>query len=180
MLIVLDEPDSYSYYGGQLAAPVVGSIMADVLPYLGVEASYSQNEMGSVEIGAPYSVGSSVTAAQVTLQKKGLTASVQGDGDYVVAQFPTAGTSLRQGSSVVLYTVSDESQTNLVTVPNLIGRTAGVAEQLLTAAGLNFSRTGSYKESSSVVVDTQSLEAGMQVPAGTVVTVNFTDNSLVD
>lgn len=180
VLIVLDEPDSYSYYGGQLAAPVVGSIMADVLPYLGVEASYSQNEMGSVEIGAPYCVGSSVTAAQVTLQKKGLTASVQGDGDYVVAQFPTAGTSLRQGSSVVLYTVSDESQTNLVTVPNLIGRTAGVAEQLLTAAGLNFSRTGSYKESSSVVVDTQSLEAGMQVPAGTVVTVNFTDNSLVD
>lgn len=180
VLVILDEPDSYSYYGGQLSAPVVGSVMADVLPYLGVEASYSQDEMESVEVGALYCVGRSVTDAQVNLQKKGLVASVQGDGTHVVAQFPAAGTSLRQGSTVVLYTVEDESQTNLVTVPDLQGCTAGVAEQRLAAAGLNFSRTGSYRESSSVVVDAQSVEAGMQVPAGSVITVNFTDNSLVD
>ncbi len=180
VLVVLDEPDSYSYYGGQLAAPVVGSVMADVLPYLGVEASYSQSEMGSVETGAPYCKGSSVTAAQVALQKKGFTATVIGEGTHVVAQFPTAGTSLRQGSKVVLYTESDQSQTNLVTVPDLMGRTAGVAQQLLSAAGLNFSRTGSFKEASSVVVDAQSIAAGQQVPAGSVVVVNFTDNSLID
>ncbi len=180
VLIVLDEPDSYSYYGGQLAAPVVGSVMADVLPYLGVEASYSQDEMDSVEVGAPYCEGNSVTAAQVALQKKGLTATVVGEGTHVVAQFPTAGTSLRQGSKVVLYTESDQSMTNLVTVPDLKGRTAGVAQQMLTAAGLNFSRTGSYKEASSVVVDAQSIAPGQQVPAGSVVVVNFTDNSLID
>lgn len=180
VLIILDEPHSYSYYGGQLSAPVVGSIMADVLPYLGVEASYSQDEMDSIELGTPYCVESSVTSAQVTLQKKGLVASVVGSGTYVVAQFPTAGTTLRQGSSVILYTETDQSQTNLVTVPNVLGKTAGVAQQMLASAGLNFSRTGSYRESSSVLADTQSVEAGQQVPAGSVITVNFNDNSLVD
>ncbi len=180
VLVVLDEPDSYSYYGGQLAAPVVGSVIADVLPYLGVEASYSQDEMGSVEVGAPYLVDSSVTAAQVSLQKKGLVATVEGEGTHVVAQFPGAGTSLRKGSRVILYTETDDSQTNLVTVPDLMGRTAGVAEQMLVSAGLNFSRSGSYKEASSVVVDAQSIPAGQQVPAGSVVVVNFTDNSLID
>lgn len=180
VLIVLDEPNSYSYYGGQLSAPVVGSVMNDVLPYLGVEASYSQAEMGSVEVGAPYCKGSSVTAAQVTLQKKGLTASVIGSGTHVVAQFPTAGTSLRQGSSVLLYTEADNSTTNLVTVPDVRGYTAGIAQQMLTAAGLNFSRTGSYRDASAVVVDTQSVDPGAQVPAGSVVSVNFVDKSLID
>ena len=180
VLVVLDEPDSYSYYGGQLSAPVVGSVMNDVLPYLGVEASYSQSEMGSVEVSAPYCKGSSVTAAQVTLQKKGLSATVIGGGTHVVAQFPTAGTSLRQGSAVLLYTEADNSTTNLVTVPDVRGYTAGIAQQMLTAAGLNFSRTGSYRDASSVVVDTQSVEPGVQVPAGSVVTVNFVDNSLID
>lgn len=180
VLVILDEPHSYSYYGGQLAAPVVGSVMADVLPYLGVEASYSQDEMESVEVTAPYCVESSVTAAQVNLQKKGLVASVVGSGTAVVAQFPAAGTALRQGSSVLLYTESDQSQTNLVTVPNVVGKTSGVAQQMLASAGLNFSQTGSFKESSSIVADAQSVQAGMQVPAGSVIEVNFSDNSLVD
>ncbi len=180
VLIILDEPDSYSYYGGQLSAPVVGSVMNDVLPYLGVEASYSQAEMSSVEVSTPYVETSSVTAAQVTLQKKGLTASTIGSGTHVVAQFPTAGTSLRQGSTVLLYTEADNSTTNLVTVPDVRGYTAGIAEQMLEAAGLNFSRTGSYRDASSVVADTQSVEPGLQIPAGSVVSVNFADNSLID
>ena len=180
VLVILDEPHSYSYYGGQLAAPVVGSVMADVLPYLGVEASYDQSEEDSIEVGTPYCVESSVTSAQVTLQKKGLTASVQGSGNYVVAQFPSAGTVVRRGSTVLLYTETDDSQTNLVTVPELVGRTAGSVQQLLTSAGLNFRRTGSYKDSSAVVADTQSIESGTQVPAGSVVTVNFVDQSLID
>ena len=180
VLVVLDEPDSYSYYGGQLSAPVVGSVMHDVLPYLGVEASYSQSEMSSVEVATPYCVGSSVTAAQVTLQKKGLTAKVIGEGTHVVAQFPTAGTSLRQGSSILLYTEADNSKTNLVTVPDVRGYTAGIAQQMLEAAGLNFTRTGSYRDASSVVADAQTVDPGLQVPAGSVVSVNFADKSLID
>ena len=119
-----------------------------------------------------------VANAQAALQKKGLIATTVGDGYHVVSQFPAAGTSLLQGSSVILYTEDDASQTNLVTVPDVRGCTAAVAQQRLSAAGLNFSRTGSYLDAASVVVESQSVEPGMQIPAGSVVTVNFIDRSV--
>lgn len=180
VLVALDEPDSPTgtYYGGPLCAPVVGSIISETLPYLGVEASYSQDEMNRLEIGVPYCVDMEVANAQAALQKKGLIATTVGNGYHVISQFPAAGTSLLQGSSVILYTEDDASQTNLVTVPEVRGCTAAVAQQRLSAAGLNFSRTGSYLDAASVVVESQSVEPGMQVPAGSVVTVNFIDRSV--
>ncbi len=180
VLIALDEPDSYTYYGGPLAGPIVGSVITDTLPYLGIQASYSESELAEIDVNTPSCLNQPITDARVTLQKKELSATVVGDGDYVVAQFPSAGTALRPGSKVVLYTVEDQSTTNLVSVPILIGYNADMVEKMLSSAGLNFRRTGSHLSGTSIVADQQSIEAGMQVPVGTPVTVNFTDNSLVD
>lgn len=42
-LILIDEPEGV-YYGGTIAAPVIGNLFSDILPYLGIEADYYPEE----------------------------------------------------------------------------------------------------------------------------------------
>ncbi|MDD3429127.1 MAG: penicillin-binding transpeptidase domain-containing protein [Oscillospiraceae bacterium] len=176
VLVVLDEPHSYSSYGGQLSAPVVGSVIAEVMPYLGVEASYTSEELAVAEVSVPNTVTVNLAKAQVALQNKGFTPKIIGNGSVVVKQYPTSGTALAQGSTVVLYT-EEGLDNNLVTVPNVVGYNAKSAAQILSAAGLNIKRVGSAGADANTVAVTQEVEANTQVPMGTIVTVTFNNDA---
>lgn len=179
IIIILDTPNSFSYYGGTLSGPVVGSLMGEILPYLGVEPEYSEKEQNKINVGVPSITGLSITDASVKLQRAGLTVKTIGSGDKVVAQFPTTGISVSKGSVVVAYTEANMPST-MVTVPQLTGKTPQQAQAALSALGLNIKETGASSTSSNVTVSKQSINPSDKVPMGTVITVTYSGLGIED
>ncbi len=181
VLIVLDEPHSSASiygYGGILAAPVVGLVMGETLPYLGIEPVYSEEEQAIVELMLRSVEGLSLTDAQVDLQRDGFDYEVHGDGDTIISQFPVAGTILARGSTIILNT-EDTTEPQTVSVPNIVGYTESQATRTLEATGLNVKRTGATN-GVSVFVSAQNIEPGEEVPLGTPITITLQDNAIVD
>lgn len=170
VLIILDEAHSNtSIYGGVIAAPIAGAIMAEILPHIGIDAVYSDSEMELVDVIAPNVEGITLTSAYAALNKNGLTYQVVGSGTQVVAQYPSAGQAVPAGSIVILYT--EETEPRMVTVPDLSGLSIAEARSRLKALGLNLKVAGAFSTGAQAV--TQSITPGTEVPAGTVITVDF-------
>ncbi len=179
-IIILDEPhDEFSSYGGVLCAPVVGAILSDVLPYMGVEPQYTQEELLTVDEIVPDITGMTVIDANRQLNAKGFNAKEVGVGTVVTHQFPAAGTSVARQSVVVLYT-EEGTQSVSVVVPDLTNKTVSQAKALLSAAGLNISVMGVGEESENVKAMSQSFTPGTEVTMGTVVEVIFHDVTITD
>ena len=178
VLILLDTPNSYSYFGGALSGPIVGALMGEILPYIGVEPVYSEEELAKTNRYVPDISGLSVTDASVKLQRASLTVKTIGSGDTVIAQFPTSGMSVSKGSVVVAYTES--GSTAMVTVPDLKGKSPSAAQSALSAANLNIKEAGASSTNKNAIVSNQSINAGDRVPMGTVITVTYTDTNHVD
>ncbi len=167
-LVIYDNArSSTSIYGGTIVAPVVASIMKDVLPYIGVDPIYSESELESLDVVTPSVTGMLLTSAYSYLQPEGLDYTVIGDGTTVVSQFPGGGQSIPRGSKVILYT--DEREVQTVQVPNLVGSTQSAAAATLQAYGLNVKVNGSASPGASVMG--QNIAEGETVPTGTVVTI---------
>lgn len=180
VLIVLDEPHSYSSYGGMLAAPVAGKVLGDVLPYIGIQPVYSdENGQAQVTAGLGDQTGGLLVDVQAALQKQGFFSKVVGNGTTIVRQFPTGGTSLAKGSTVILYT-EEGAADSMITVPDILGRSNTATAQALTAVGLNILKEGVISDDANIKALSQSVAPGTQVPAGTVVTVVFGDNTIYD
>lgn len=179
VLIVLDEPHSYNAYGGQLCAPVVGQVIRESLPHLGIEPQYTDAEIAKINARVPNCTGVTVTAGQVSAERNGFATKLVGTGAYVVSQYPNAGTEMPKGSTVVLYTEEGMEQ-NLVTVPNVVGMPMSSAISVLQDAGLNVIKEGTSNEGITVFAASQSIEENSSVPEGTVITVSFRDESITD
>jgi len=175
-LILLDGAYSYSRYGGVIVAPIVASVMSEVLPYLGVEAVYKEDEVETVGTYVPNVMDYSLTSARAQLQKRGLNAEVIGDGQKVVDQYPVGSTSLPKGSTVFIYT--DETEAKYIDVPDVNGRSVSYVKSLFASLGLNLAVSGS--SSSSAVAVSQDYEAGAIVREGTVITVDFVNKNIND
>lgn len=175
-LILLDGAYSYSRYGGVIVAPIVASVMSEVLPYLGVEAVYKEDEVETVGTYVPNVMDYSLTSARAQLQKRGLNAEVIGDGQKVVDQYPVGSTSLPKGSTVFIYT--DETEAKYIDVPDVNGRSVSYVKSLFASLGLNLAVSGS--SSSSAVAVSQDYEAGATVREGTVITVDFVNKNIND
>lgn len=174
VLIFFDTPTGEDgYYGGTLAGPVVGSLMGEILPYLGIEPVYSASEQNQASVTVSSITGYDITEAAVKLQRAGLKVKTVGTGNKVVSQFPAVGQKVTVGSIVVAYTEKGES--TMVTVPNLIGKSPSGVETTLTSRGLNLKETGAYSGNKNVKVYKQSPNAGDKVPMGTVITVTYQD-----
>lgn len=171
ILVMIDEPHGSSYYGSAVASPVAGSIMGEVLPYLGVEAIYTDDEYNSLNITVPNVVGMDIERASSTLTNGKLDVRVVGNGDKVVRQAPAAGVSTPQGSKVVLYT--EEEETSKVTVPDFSSMSVSGVESTAKGAGLNVVISGVADGASGAISYKQSVKAGEEVEAGTVITVWF-------
>ena len=174
ILVALDTPDaSTGIYisGGVMAAPTVGAVLADILPYLEVERAEPP-----IIATVPDVTGLAAQAAEKRLKDAGLTALFQGDGTTVTAQLPGADTALEQGSGVLLYL--GESVPETVTVPDFTGMTAPDAELAAQNAGVILQKTGNPDENARV--QHQDLPPGTAAEPGSTVTITFTDPSAHD
>ena len=183
MLITMDTPSrSTGTYvsGGNMVAPYSSAIMSEILPYLGIEPSYSAEELMGVDTTVPNVIGMSVDEAKDRLKERGFACKVEGDGETITDQTPVGGAIIPGKSTVVLY-AGAEKPDKMCTVPSLVGRTAAEANTAATNAGLLIRFTGTTSsESNTVLVFSQELEAGTEVPAGTVITVRLGDTTVRD
>lgn len=174
MLVFFDTPDGDAYYGSQVSSPVFINIMSEVLPYLDVKTSYTDEELGYVDASAGDYTGVSIDEAKTAVEADGFTATVKGNGSTVISQIPTVSSGLQKGGSIVLYTDSN-SQSETVSVPSLIGLSPDEVNNVASAYGLNVSFSGAT--TSSGTSSSQNVEAGTSVSPGTVITVSFADSS---
>ena len=183
MLLTMDTPSRYTgtyVSGGNMVAPIASSIMSEVLPYLGVEPSYSAEELLGMDTTVPNVIGMSVEEAKAKLKDRALSYKIVGDGETITDQTPAGGAIIPGKSSVILY-VGEEKSTDKCVVPHLIGKTPSEANTTATAAGLLIRFSGTTgSESSSVRVLSQSIDEGTEVEAGTVITVQLGDTSVTD
>ena len=177
VFVMLDEPKGSNYYGGVISAPVNAKIMADVLPYLGYEPSYSEEELKKMSIEVPSVVGETVDEAKGKITAKKLEYKVIGSGEKVVRQLPEGGSKVVNGGTVIIYTEKDAEKK--VTVPDFSGLTATEANKAAAAAGVNIEFSGNIT-TGGLKAYSQSIKKGKEVDAGTVVTVYFRDESTVD
>lgn len=180
VLLLMDEPhNTTSNYGGVIAAPVVGTIFSQILPYLGVQPKYTPEELAKVEVQAPNAVGRKITDVTQSFISAGLKVQMVGGGDTVTAQMPAAGEAVPKGGSVVLYTGSAQPASTAV-VPNLVGQTPEQVNAAMAAAHLNVNFTGLAQDATGETAYAQSQPVGAQVPPGTVVEVRFRDSTVKD
>ena len=173
IIVIIDEPRAGAYYGSAVSAPVASSIMGEILPYLGVEAKYTDSEYESINKTVPETVGMDVEKAKQTISAAGLSATVKGDGDTILRQNPAAGTASPSGGSVVLYTTEDDEQST-VTVPDFSGMSPSEAEQKAADVGLTVDLYGLRDNNKNgAVCYKQSRDAGETVEYGSVITVYF-------
>ena len=172
LLVFFDEPDPQgNYYGGSVAGPVFANMMSEILPYLGVEPHYSDEESESLDVAAPSVIGESVSDAEEKIKDAGLDFSVYGEGDVVISQSPDPGVAVPSGGSVALFT-DQASQNETVEVPNLTDLSYSDANDVAVEAGVQIKVTGAYTSDSSRS-SAQSIKKGEKVKPGTVITVNF-------
>ena len=183
MLLTMDTPSrttGTAVFGGTMVAPVASQIMSEILPLLGVEPDYTAEELVGADTTVPNVVGQTREAAEDRLADLGFTFRTVGDGDTVTDQTPAGGAIVPGNASIILY-LGQEKPDTPCTVPNVVGKSASEANKAITNAGLIMKVTGTTTASSgNVYAITKSLPAGTEVAAGTVVTVQFGDNSVLD
>ena len=178
VFVMLDEPKGDKYYGGAISAPVNSKIMADILPYLGFEPSYTEEQLQKLAITVPDTVGSAIADAKGKITTQKLEYKVVGNGEKVVRQLPAAGSKIISGGVVILYT-EDGADVTKATVPNFKGLSATEVNAAAARAGVNVEFSGNTS-TGGLKAYKQSVEAGKEVDAGTVITVYFSDDNVVD
>ena len=182
ILVLLDTPSSSTgiyISGGQMAAPTVGKMMADILPYLGVEPSYSETEKTYMDKTVPNVTGLSVEQAKAALEEVGLQARVYGEGGTVTAQLPGSGAVVASGSTILLY-AGKEPSADKETMPDLTNLSYQTARDRMAALGL-YIKTNSSITDTAQIVSGQTVAAGTQLDHGTVVEVTLvtSDSSML-
>ncbi len=178
ILVLLDDPSSESgiyISGGQMAAPVVGKMMADILPYLGVEPEYSDSELAAADRAVPDVSGMSLTEARSALTEAGLNCRVIGEGDTVTDQLPRAGAVIASGSEVLLYAGQSPSPVE-ETMPDLRGLSYEAAIEKLRGLGLYVTAGNGVTDAQSELISGQSIAPGESVEHGTVIEVTLYKN----
>ena len=182
VLIALDTPNQASgqyVSGGVMAAPTVAAVFEDILPYLGVEPQYEDEDMYRVNVFMPDVKGMTESEAASALDAAYLDYRIIGDGDRIVSQIPAAGREVPGHSTVLLYT-DDSMPTDKVPVPNLMGMAASQATQTLSDLGLYLQAKGTDLDAWHVVVTDQDIPAETEVDRGTTITVIFADTTDMD
>ena len=182
VIILVDEPTKGVLYGSVVAAPYLANIMRDTLPYLGVEAEYTNKELANLAVTTPSLVGWYDTVAEDEAELRGFKVEIVGNGRVVRGQSPAPGTKVEShNAKIILYTESDMEKPT-VTVPDLSGRSAVSANEILANHGLNIriEGTNNYMSGSGAVAIAQSHAPGSEVERGTVITVTFRNQDADD
>ena len=180
ILVLLDtptnEPGIY-ISGGQMGAPTVGKMMADILPYMGIEPQYSESEKMNMDRSVPKIVGMTVAEAQSALAAEGFGGRIVGSGGIVTAQLPNANAIIANGSQVIIY-AGEEPSEELEKMPDMVGYSYAIARQHLEYYGLFIrSSGGAVADSDKLVISMQAIPSGTEVEHGTVMEVTLIDTS---
>ena len=182
VLVALDTPSRETgiyISGGVMAAPTVGAVMADILPYLGVEQTFAEDDPAGKTVIMEDLSGLTETEACTIIKNQGLTCVTVGEGETVTAQIPAAGQGIPGNSQVLLY-LGEQAEEKTVAVPDFSGMNRQQANDTALSLGLYILVTGNTELSPSVTVTAQSEPKDSQVPAGTTITLTFTDTKAAD
>ena len=182
VLVALDTPSrSTGIYisGGVMAAPTVGAVMADILPYLEVERNYSREDPEARTVVLPDMTGMTPREAEALLKPQTLSAAFCGEGQTVTGQIPAPGQTVPGGSQVILY-LGEEVPAHSVELPSFLGMNRLQAEELAASLGLYIRVTGNTSEAQNVTVTAQTPAAGTSVPVGTTVVLEMKDTYAAD
>lgn len=173
VIIVVDEPTEGSKYGSVVAAPYVANVMERILPYLGVEAVYTEEEENELSVRVPNCIGWHAENAAQILTQVGISCKFVGEGMYVMAQMPIEGAQILKKGACITLTLGKTKQ-ETVEVPLVVGMTAAEANQALINAGFNIKVIGArdYWRSNKIVT-AQDVAQGALLPRGTVITLRF-------
>ena len=175
LLVFLDTPSTESgiyISGGQMAAPLVGEMMADILPYLGVRAEYSEEERNNMDAVMPQTVGKSPEEAMKLIGDAALRCRMIGTGDIVTAQLPAAHCQIARGTETILYLGREMSNEKEI-VPNLAGMRYNDARDLLSQLGIYLHSPSGVRDGERQCVGTQSVKEGSAVVHGSVIDVSL-------
>lgn len=181
LVAINDLPESAAHGGGAIAAPVVGRIMEDVLPYVGVTPIYTDEENDRRELTVPSVIGSTESEAAASLEQAGFSYRVVGEGDKVTDQVPSGGVRIPASGKVILY-MGESKPTEQVEVPDLTGLTPDECRSVLEQYGLYLKQKGvaSSQVTGSTTASRQSPAVGTKVNIGAVVTIEFSDTTNVN
>lgn len=175
VLILVDEPTAGILYGSVVAAPYLANVMQAILPYLGVEAVYTEKELANQALSVPTYIGWTASVAESYAKEAGFEVEIVGDGKYVRAQSPAAGLKVERARAKLIFYTDAKAEKPTVAVPDLSGKTAVAANEMLANRGLNIriQGTNNYLSGTGAVAVSQDIAPGTEVERGTVITVTF-------
>ncbi len=169
--MMLDDPNNASSdYASILVAPMVGNIISEIAPYLGIETT--GEDLSEETVTVPNIVGMTWSLGQVELNRVGLdhqlieSDTVDTTAATITYQYPAAGTKVAGGTTIYYY-IDEGTEGATVSMPDVVGKTSSFAQQLLEAAGLNCTMIGDE----NYLVTSQSITAGEEVELGTIITI---------
>lgn len=180
VLVMIDEPRGSLHMGSAVAAPVASEIFTDILPYLGYEPQYSEEELKNFAIKVPNLVNKTVEEAKKELTDLGLTVKVIGDKETVIKQLPLYGETISKGGRVIIYSTEEENAETIVKVPDFTGMSVGQATTAAYGAGLNIKLSGNTASGSMAIAYDQDIKKNTETKIGTTVTVYFREASTTD
>lgn len=164
--------------GGNIAAPMAGQLLADILDYMGMEKQYTTDELEASDTTMINVTGYELTVAKGLLTDRGIRCRTVGSGNTVTGQLPKSGVTIPGSSTVILY-LGEDAPTDKVKVPNLEGMSPSQAKNTLEEMGLFLKATGVTGDESEMEALSQSIAPDMEVSPGTVVEVRFV-SSVID
>ena len=182
VLVALDTPSrSTGIYisGGVMAAPTVGAVMADILPYLGVEQTFSEEDIAGKSVIVEDMTGLTLKEAQKLLKEQSLSAETVGSGETVTGQIPAAGESVPGGSEIILY-FGEKPEEQTVKIPDFMGMNRQQASDAAGNLGIYILVSGNNEISTQVVVTAQNIPAGTEVTVGSTIRLEFADTGVSD
>ena len=175
ILVLLDTPSSETgiyISGGQMGAPTVGKMLADILPYMGVDPVYTEAEKAYMDKTVPNVLGLSPADATKALRGLGFQARIIGTGDKITSQLPSGATVIANGTTVLLY-AGEEPSEEPETMLDLTGYTYAGARDALAAMGIFITTPSSITDPNSQSILSQSVAADEEIQHGSVVTVTL-------
>jgi stage V sporulation protein D (sporulation-specific penicillin-binding protein) len=183
VLLLMDTPSEstgITVSGGAMAAPVVSSMLEDLLPLcFEIKPQYTEEELQNINLNVPRLTGKSVADAKALLGSLGFRGVVVGDGDTVTGQLPAPNAYVTSGTRVLVYAGQGTPKLTAV-VPDLSGMAYVAAKQALEGDGMFIRTSGALKTDSKAKVSVQSIAPGVEVVYGTVVEVTLIDKDAVE
>jgi stage V sporulation protein D (sporulation-specific penicillin-binding protein) len=179
ILVMLDDPTGNYVEGSQVAAPVVGKVFAEILPYLGIEPVYTADELVGADIDMPRLTGATIENVRSLFTEKRyskLKIKTIGEGNIVTDQIPAYGAEIPNNSEIIVY-LGGKADDSKVKMPNVLGLSPEEANRVLTNAGLYMKAQGAVAQRSpNIKASKQQYSEGTELVRGTVVEILFYDH----